>query len=111
MHSITPLDGWLLNEAVALDLAHPGFVGSLLRASTERRHVSAAFLAVSNIKEADRAEVATFLARADHRTILTAAFQRVPRACGAPSQRAVPSRMTQLITNACIALSRLAPPM
>lgn len=79
MHSITPLDGWLLNEAVALDLAHPGFVGSLLRASTERRHVSAAFLAVSNIKEADRAEVATFLARADHRTILTAAFQEVPR--------------------------------
>lgn len=79
MHSITPLDGWLLNEAVALDLARPGFVGSLLRASTERRHVSAAFLAVSNIKEADRAEVATFLARADHRTILTAAFQEVPR--------------------------------
>lgn len=78
MQNITSLDGWLLNEAVALDCAHPGFLGLLFRASTERRHVCAAFLAVSNIMEADRAEVAAFLSQANHHTILSAAFHRMP---------------------------------
>jgi len=78
MQNITPIDGWLLNEAVALDLACPGFAGFLLRASIDRRHVCAAFLAVSKINDEDRGEAATFLRHADHRTILTAAFQRVP---------------------------------
>lgn len=79
MRNITPIDGWLLDEAVVFDLAYPGFVGFLLRASIERRHVCAAFLAVSKIKEADQAEAAAFLVQADHRAILMAAFQRVPR--------------------------------
>lgn len=76
---IVPIDGWLLNEAVALDLAYPGFVGFLLQASVERRHVCAAFLAVSHIKETERAEVAAFLTQADHRAILMAGFSGVPR--------------------------------
>jgi hypothetical protein len=79
MRNITPIDGWLLDEAVVFDLAYPGFAGFLFRASTERRHVCAAFLAVSKIKEADQAEAAAFLIQADHRAILTAAFQQVPR--------------------------------
>ncbi len=81
MKAIAPLKGWALDMVVELDRHSPGFAGFYLRASDERRQVIAALLASASIQFDDGARarnVADFLAGADHRSILNAAFGSVP---------------------------------
>lgn len=78
--NITGFEGWLLDRACQIDEACPGFVGALLRASNERRHVAAAYLAVPDpvTRFADDSVLGAFLMRAGHDKILAAAFVDVP---------------------------------
>lgn len=78
MKSIAPVSGWMLDRIALLDEAKPGFAGHYLRASDERRQVTAAFLAVAVLDGDDTDEAAEFLIRAGHRTILHRAFGSVP---------------------------------
>ncbi|WP_072896076.1 MULTISPECIES: hypothetical protein [Sphingobium] len=75
---IVPINGWVLNRIVQLDFARPGFAGSYLRASAERRQVIAAFLAAVRVGREKEGEAAAILATADHRSILAHAFGKVP---------------------------------
>jgi hypothetical protein len=81
INTIAPLTGWALDSVAELDRHAPGFAGSYLRASDERRQVIAAYLAVAPIPFDDghRARLsADFLGGADHRAILRAGFGSVP---------------------------------
>lgn len=73
--------GWALDTVVELDCHLAGFAGSYLRSSDERRQVVAAYMAVKLIGGGAAAtrDIAGFLTRADHRTILQSAFGDVPR--------------------------------
>jgi len=81
INTIAPLNGWALDSIAELDRHAPGFAGSYLRASDERRQVIATYMAVAPIPFDDsyRSRLsADFLAGADHRAILHAAFGSVP---------------------------------
>lgn len=81
INTIAPLTGWALDSIAELDRHAPGFAGSYLRASDERRQVIAAYLAVAPIPFDDghRARLsADFLGGADHHAILNAGFGSVP---------------------------------
>lgn len=78
MESIAPISGWMLDRIVSLDEVQPGFAGYALRASAERRQVIAAYLSMANNTDGSDQHIATFLTRADHRSILQRAFGRVP---------------------------------
>lgn len=78
MRSIAPISGWMLNRIVRLDEVMPGFAGYVFRASAERRQVMAAYFSMADNTDASDQHIATFLMRADHRTILHRAFGRVP---------------------------------
>lgn len=78
MMTIAPLTGWMLDEIVRLDEVRPGFAGQMLRASAERRQVVSAFLAVTDHASEAPIDTAAFLSGADHRSILSKAFGRVP---------------------------------
>src|SRR5690242_8061336 len=80
MPSISPIAGWSLDYVVALDMHRPGTAGEFLRASPERRQVSAAFLSTRPVPcdPSEAREVASFIGRGGHREILTAAFGSVP---------------------------------
>lgn len=75
MRSIAPITGWMLDRVVALDEVTAGFAGYVFRASAERRQVIAAFLSVTGDTDD---QVANFLIRADHRSILHRMFSGVP---------------------------------
>ncbi|MGA1809474.1 hypothetical protein VHN57_20390 [Sphingobium sp. WW5] len=79
MKSIAPVSGWMLDRIALLDQAKPGFAGHYLRASDERRQVTAAFFAVVELGVAALNEAAEFLMDADHRSILRRAFGIAPR--------------------------------
>lgn len=76
--AIVPLQGWALDRIVQFDEACPGFAGTYLRASPERRQVIAAFMSVARVGSDKEREAAAMLASADHRTILGHAFPAVP---------------------------------
>ena len=79
--NINPLTGWMLDSIVALDVKLSGFAGSYLRSSDERRQVIASYLAATGSKlqdDAALADVARFLMRAQHRDVLTKAFDTTP---------------------------------
>ena len=80
MNPITPISGWLLFKAVEIDAAHPGFAGHILRCSTERRHVIAAYLSrrMHVLRFETEGELGAFLSCASHDEILRAAFTSVP---------------------------------
>lgn len=78
MDVIAPLSGWLLDHIVWLDKVRPGFAGRILRVSPERRQHVAAYLAAIPVSEETSREVAEFLERADHGSILRSAFTRAP---------------------------------
>lgn len=78
MTNVTPVTGWVLDAIIAHDQVCPGFAGHYFRASDERRQVISAFL--SQIAPDDGCQVAIgeFLTCADHRSILTRAFEHIP---------------------------------
>ncbi|MEG8223619.1 hypothetical protein OSJ57_23905 [Sphingomonas sp. HH69] len=78
MSSIEPFSGWMLDQIVHLDEVRPGLAGQMLRASAERRQVTAAFLAVTDQESQAPADTAAFLACANHCAILGRAFGSVP---------------------------------
>lgn len=78
MDSIEPLSGWLLDRVVVLDEAKPGFAGSMLRASAERRQVVAAYVATVEPANDLAEEAAHFLMECRHHSILQLAFEHVP---------------------------------
>ncbi|MDH7975703.1 hypothetical protein QH494_26250 [Sphingomonas sp. AR_OL41] len=80
MTSITPIVGWLLDRVVEIDSYCPGFAGHLLRASRERRHVVAAYLAVDapHLAFESVATLGAFITTARHDDIQRAAFEHVP---------------------------------
>lgn len=67
---------WALASVVEIDRYEVGFCGEFLRASDERRHVIAAYLACG--KPRCSQTDGKFLSKSDHRSILTAAFGDVP---------------------------------
>ncbi|HEV7437323.1 MAG TPA: hypothetical protein VGO22_21050 [Pseudorhizobium sp.] len=84
---IAAVSGWVLSEICELDHHLPGFAGHFLRASDERRQVIAAFVAshtrrskvpFSKPRQAKDADVARFLAGANHISILRAAYGELP---------------------------------
>lgn len=79
MAPIQPLRGWFLDSIVSIDAVHPGFVGHVLRGSTERRQVIAAYLASRRTSNIDAREAADFLSGSRHEAILAAAYGEVPR--------------------------------
>jgi hypothetical protein len=93
MTTITPFTGWLLQQAVALDDEFPGLTVHLLRASSERRHVIAAYLSRQNCFRhfASPAEMSRFLLTAGHNDILAAAFGAVPVGLRSALSRAGPT--------------------
>jgi hypothetical protein len=106
LNTITPLSGWMLDLGVELDAHYPGFVGAYFRASNERRQVIAAFCASAKHSITSPSEVAAFLARSSHRTILKEAFGEVPhgmrgalaRAGGQPHDGRFYSTLHRLLT-------------
>ena len=80
MGTITPISGWLLCKAVEIDSGLPGFAGHILRGSSERRHVIAAYLSRRTPARGFEtvAEMGNFLTGAPHNDILRAAFATVP---------------------------------
>lgn len=68
---------WTLTEVLKLDEAAPGLAGHFLRASDERRHVMAAYLAARR-RLPEQAQEAEFLIGARHTHILRAAYDIVP---------------------------------
>lgn len=78
MPTITPIAGWALDAIVAQDEMCPGFAGHYFRASDERRQVIAAFLSAGDADHGRNGAVGEYLSRADHRSILTRAFQHIP---------------------------------
>ena len=80
MGTITPISGWLLFKAVEIDTDYPGFAGHVLRCSSERRHVIAAYFSRSApaLKFDTVADTGLFLSHASHDEILRAAFTSVP---------------------------------
>lgn len=78
LDTISPLRGWMLNLSVALDAYFPGFAGSYLRASDERRQVIAAYCAGWAYDDTLLRDVADFLISARHKAILQAAFGEIP---------------------------------
>jgi len=78
MSAIEPLSGWLLDRAVLLDEAKPGFAGFMLRASAERRQVVAAYFATVEPADDLAEETAHFLMDCRHHSILHLAFEHVP---------------------------------
>ena len=76
--TVSPLRGWMLDLSVALDAHQPGFAGSYLRASNERRQVIAAYCAQQVHEGTPLREVGEFLSGARHKTILQRAFGDVP---------------------------------
>ena len=93
MTTITPFMGWLLQQAVALDDDFPGLTVHLLRASSERRHVIAAYLSRQNCFRhfASPAELSRFLMTAGHNDIIRAAFGEVPVGLRSALSRAGPT--------------------
>lgn len=93
MTTITPFMGWLLQQAVALDDDFPGVTVHLLRASSERRHVIAAYLSRQNCFRhfASPAELSRFLMTAGHNDIIRAAFGEVPVGLRSALSRAGPT--------------------
>lgn len=79
MH-ISPIDGWCLNYIVALDVQRSGTAGIFLRASDERRQVIAAYLSTQTMPDdtIKAAELADFIASANHRNLLCAAYGEPP---------------------------------
>lgn len=80
MNVIEPLSGWFLSRIVQLDVASPksGFAGFMLRASTERRQVVAAFLATAEPTDHGNEEVVRILMKGRHHAILRMAYKHVP---------------------------------
>lgn len=93
MTTIIPFTGWLLQQAVALDDEFPGLTVHLLRASSERRHVIAAYLSRQNCFRhfGSPAELSRFLLTAGHDDILAAAFGAVPVGLRSALSRAGPT--------------------
>lgn len=95
---VTPLDGWFLDRVVALDAAYPDVARHVLRSSTERRHVIAAYLSMSEPCSYFRseAEVGWFLVNAGHDCILRAGYgcvtQGFRRALSRPAVAIQPRR-------------------
>lgn len=89
---LTAQNDWALEQILEMDRELPGMAGHFLRASSERRHVIAAYLAAT--KGEPRAKsTANFLKEARHTAILAAAYGQVPhglrgalRRCGAEIQ-------------------------
>lgn len=79
--NIKSISGWALDRACEIDASSPGFLGSLFRSSSERRHVIFAYLSARSpaTKFADDTSLGAFLAGACHDEILSAAFSSVPR--------------------------------
>lgn len=80
MTIITPFSGWLLIRAVEIDAEFAGFAGHMLRCSSERRHVIAAYLSrcTPALGFETVAAMGAFLSSASHDRILLAAFRSVP---------------------------------
>lgn len=79
--TVAPLSGWTLDTIVELDRHAPGFAGTYLRASDERRQVIAAYLSIAPLSfagDGGARETAEFLGRADHRAILCSGFGSAP---------------------------------
>ena len=68
---------WIIRHAIELD-RHTSFCGAFYRASSERRHVIAAYLSAKRQDGCDTGEVARFLLQAGHDDILNAAYATVP---------------------------------
>lgn len=79
--NIKSISGWALDRACEIDASSPGFLGSLFRSSSERRHVIFAYLSARSPATtfADNTALGAFLAGAGHDEILSAAFMSVPR--------------------------------
>lgn len=81
----------MLDIALQIDEQSPGFCGAFLRASNEKMHVIAAFVA-ARCDSLDRAnEVAPFLLGTDHRTILATAFGKAPQGFRGALRRSGPA--------------------
>lgn len=80
MQDIQPVIGWALNYVAALDRHHAGACGAFMRASPERRQVISALLATRRLPADPKAaaELAQIIGEADHRSILSMAFNDVP---------------------------------
>lgn len=80
MKQVAPLSGWLLNRAVEIDEECPGFAGALIRASLERRHVTAAYLSLHSprTKFGSVSALGEFLVTATHDDILRAGYGFLP---------------------------------
>lgn len=72
------IENWALDRIVELDLTTPGLAGHFLRASDERRHVIAAFLAMVKPNTLDPWSVGDLLMSGRHDAILSAGFDSVP---------------------------------
>lgn len=79
MVTISPFGGWLLDRAVEIDEHCPGLAGHILRASSERRHVIAAYLSTDASQSfVTQTDLGLYLMTAGHRDILAAAFGSLP---------------------------------
>ena len=78
--TIVSMKGWLLDRAAEIDQDVAGFCGHVLRASSERRQVIAAYLSVGQRSDmrTTNEDVGTFLMSASHGAALAAAFGSVP---------------------------------
>lgn len=76
MGKYTAFSGWMLDQVIQIDADFAGFAGHVLRASTVRRHVIAAYLSRQRPHKQFESlgEVGRFLASARHDEILAAAF-------------------------------------
>jgi len=70
---------WILSHAIEIDRHCAGFCGELLRVSSERQHLIAAYLAAKPPSDGEHWEAANFLLRARHCEILSAGYGEVPR--------------------------------
>lgn len=107
MNSIEPISGWMLDQIVRLDEVRPGFAGHILRASAERRHVIAAFIAAGGPAGDVSEDTAHFLMKCRHGAILRMAYKHVPDGfrsalakCGAQAhERAFYPRLWSILTH------------
>lgn len=79
MSKIAPIEGWMLDAIVEYDETHNGFAGHYLRASAERRQVVAALFSTGSHNDSGKSRGGRSLVGIKHNTILSEAFDQVPR--------------------------------
>lgn len=82
---------WILHHSVEIDRYCPSFCGGIFRMREARLHVVAAYLSSKPPSETEAADVGQFLLRANHQSILAAAYDVVPQGFRRALRRAGPT--------------------